>query len=599
MKSLKKIQRKLESEFPENWLVGMSAKQLNEDYPDLIDKAIDTSFDLFCDSLLSGEYVKAGSKKTKKSLDNLEKFINEKFDEIGEDEHIQEFLESQIKRKLVDFLRRLISYYKNFAAHLSLLTTYPFHEISYSSAIDFRSKNNLESELGNKVKLFLLYLEVQVIDHYFNDEDSIIQRLSRILTLLKKSSTPSKIKTSVIEKVNFLKHKWIVRQFVYSMLDDSIRSKGYISDGEVKEHFDDEEFHSQNEILTEWAKYADSHYELFNQWKQKITKHSQQLKAKDLSKLNLKEIHTLVKFYKDVQKNPIELRGIADVLLQKEKGINEKVDKQIYRKAIIYVLNNLYSLEISIPELNEKKLSILKVEIEQLQKKFSIDNFFADKKFIDHELRKIQIAIDEREIFKNLTQESKQLKKLEPVIKRCKERMQWAYNHHSLIFQLPFKDSIVPVTYPEFKGIYYASTFVLPIPQYTNQKEFTELELQFDKLNLLTNSIKAIGAELQEITDLKEELKNNDFRSLEIIGIFTAIVTFVIASIPGFQFIDSFDKAIYFYAVLGASLSTMVLVLLLMKRGSQVLAKNWIALFSLIIVIIVGILQFYLVTKPS
>lgn len=263
------------------------------------------------------------------------------------------------------------------------------------------------------------------------------------------------------------------------------------------------------------------------------------------------------------------------------------------------MLNNLYSLEISIPELNEKELSILKGEIEQLQKKFSIDNFFADKKFIDYELKKIQIAIDEREIFKNLTQESKQLKKLEPVIKRCKERMQWAYNHHSLIFQLPFKDSIVPVTYPEFKGIYYASTFVLPIPQYTNQKEFTELELQFDKLNLLTNSIKAIGAELQEITDLKEELKNNDFRSLEIIGIFTAIVTFVIASIPGFQFIDSFDKAIYFYAVLGASLSTMVLVLLLMKRGSRVLAKNWIALFSLIIVIIVGILQFYLVAKSS
>ena len=597
MDSIKKIQRDLESNFPENWLTGKSAKQLNKSYPELIDKAIDTSFDLFCDSLLSGEYVEVGSKKTKKALDKLEKFINEKFDEIGEDEDIQEFLESQIKRKLVDFLRRLISYYKNFAAHLSLLTRYPFHEISYSSTIDFRIKSNLESELGNKVKLFLIYLEVQVIDHYFNDENSIIQRLSSILTLLKKSSTPSKIKTSVIEKVNFLKHKWIVRQFVYSMMDDSIRSKGYISDGEVKEHFDDEEFHSQNEILTEWTKYADSHYELFNQWKQKITKRSQELKAKDLIKLSLKEIHTLVKFYKDVQKNPIELRCIADVLLQKEQSIREKVDKQIYRKAIIYVLNNLYSLEISNPELNEKELGIFKVEIEQLQKKFSIDNFFADKKFIDYELRKIQIAIDQREIFKNLTQESKQLKTLEPVIKRCKERMQWAYNHHSLIFQLPFKDSIVPVTYPEFKGIYYASTFVLPIPQYTNQREFRELELQFDKLNLLTNSIKAIGAELQEITDLKEELKNNDFRSLEIIGIFTAIVTFVIASIPGFQFIDSFEKAIYFYAVLGASLSTMVLVLLLMKRGTQALSKNWIALLSLIILIIVGVVQFYLVSK--
>lgn len=596
MKSLKEIQSNLESKFPENWLVDLTAEQLNSTYPEIIDRTIDTSFDLFCNSLLSGEYVKAGSKKTKKELDDLEKYINEKFDEIGENADIQEFLEDQIKSKLVDFLRRLLSYYKNFSAHLSLLTTYPFHEISYRTAIDSGTNTNLESDLVDKVKLFLIYIEVQVIDHYFNDEDSVIQRLSRLLTLLKKSPTPSKIKTSVIEKVNFLKHKWILRQFVYSMKDDSVRSKGYISDGEVKEHFDDEEFISQNEILSKWVEYADCHYELFTQWKQKITKRCQELKTKDLSKLSLWDIHILVKFYKDIQMNPLELRLIADVLLKKQQTIDKEVDQQIYRKAIIYVLNNLYSLKISIPTINVTELDVLKVEIEQLQKKFSIDNFFVDKKLIGHELGKIQTAFDKREILKNLKNESNQLEKLEPVIKRCKERMQWSYNHHSLIFQLPFKDSIIPVNYPEFRGIYYASSFVLPIPQYTNQKEFRELELQFDKLKLLTSSISALGDEFQEITNLKEELKNNDFRSLEIIGIFTAIVTFVIASIPAFKFIDSFEKAIYFYAVLGASLSTMILVLLLMKRGTQALAKNWIALLCLILLIIVGIVQFYVET---
>jgi len=42
------------------------------------------------------------------------------------------------------------------------------------------------------------------------NEILIIPKAFRILLLLKKSSTPSKIKTSVIEKGfrNFLKHKW-------------------------------------------------------------------------------------------------------------------------------------------------------------------------------------------------------------------------------------------------------------------------------------------------------------------------------------------------------------------------------------------------------
>ena len=592
MESLDQIKSSIESSFPEGWLEGLSIQDLEAKYPDIIDSTAELVFNLFCDSLISGEYFLAGSKKTKETLDSIEKYVDGKFDEMGDDDKIQKFLDEQLRTQLVNFIKRLIYIYKSFSAHLSLLTTYPFHEINYSVPFESSHKVAMKGELTDKLNLFMDYVEVQLIDHFFNDDSIVIRNITETLTAIKRSQTPSKIKTSVIEKLNFLKHKWILRQYVYSMNDESLGNKGYISDGEVKEHFGDEEFHTQNEVLNNWTNYLESHYQLDSQWRLKIDRRAQELKTKDLNGLKFIEVHALIKYYKDVQKSPLELRVIADFLVKEREKIKESSKIHVYNKAIIYTLNNLYSLMISLSEVNGVELKEIKKEIELLQAKYSIDNFFADKKYIGFQLDRIQDAFDQRSILENLEKETLELNKLEDIVKRCKKRMQWAYNHHSLIFQLPYEQSLVPVSYEEFKGVYYASTFALPIPQYTNQKEFKQLEVQFEKLTLLTNSISSLKLEFGEIGELKNDLKNNDFRSLEIIGIFTAIVTFVISLIPAFKFIENVKQAILFYGVLAASLSTMVVILLLIKRGSKALSQNWISILSLILVIIFGAVFF-------
>lgn len=592
MKSLKKIKKIFEREFPENWLNELTIEDLNRTYTNKIDEVIEKAFNLFCVSLLSGEYIKSSYEDTRKELDSLKIFFETKFDAVGVTADIQEFLDSNLKSKLVDFIKKLIKFYRDFIARLALLTTYPFHQVNFSVSNSSTTSTQLEDSLRGKAKLFLIYINVQLIDHFFNDDEGIYENLTYLHDDIKKSTVPNVLKTAIIEKIRFLKHKWILRQLIYSESDDTINKKGYIdSDGEVKEFFEEEEYRSQNPKLSEWSSYLESHYGLQKNWKQLISKRGHKLKKEQLSSLSLIQIHSLIKYYKDAHPSPDELRKIADYLISKRDAVKKLHTKLVYEKSIIYALNNLYSLLISMQPIEDKKLKSLKEEIEQLQNKFNIDNFFADKKFITYKLSQIQKAYDNRTFLNGLKNETEELLSLDSILNRCKERMVWAYNHHSLIFQLPYEDSLVYLNNKKLK-IYYASTFVLPIPKHTNQLEFKELQAQYDKLSILTKALTSLENEFQEVNNLKKDLQNTDFRSVEIIGVFTAIITFVMASIPSFKFINSVESAIYFYVVLGGALSTMILIIFLIRRGFKVISSNLISIICLILMIICGLIFF-------
>jgi hypothetical protein len=592
MQILSNIQLILKKNFPDNWLEDKLELELEESLPKIVDKTNEEIFEVFCQSVLSGEYVLKTDKEIKIILDELLIFIKQYFDDFGDNEAIQHVLDNNIKGKLVDFLDTLISYYRQFIGYISLLTTNSLLDISVSFGNDRTSDYNLSDDLKQKSKLFVIYLEVQLIDHFFSDDEGVFKQLSVLLRQLIKTKIPSRLKTSVIEKINFLKHKWILRQYYYSLDDDSINQKGYMQNGDIIEFFGEDEFVTLNLKLKEWSSYLDDHYGLGKHSKSSLLKRVNKIKNKELENLNFIELHSLIKYYKDNIKDEKELKNICNHLvdLNKIPAVNH-YDSHITKKFIIYSLNNHFSL---VSESNNiEELETLHSEIESYQAKYNITNYFADKKHATTTLVGLRKAYEDRKYLGGLVNETNKLNHLKDILNRCKKRLDWSFKHHSLIFQLKYEDSLVPTQINGFVGIYYASTFVLPIPKYSNLKEFQNLELEFEKLTILINSISALKIEFKELEVLqqnvektRDELKNNDFKSLEMISIFTAIITFIISATTGFKFINNFKQAIFFFTILGGSLCLMVLSIFLIRKGKNRFAENWVAIICLLIMIV-------------
>lgn len=591
MKILSEIQPLLVRKFPDNWLSGRSKAYLKRQLPNYVSELNDEIFSIFCKSILSGEYVLESDIVVKEILNNLTTFAKQHFDDFGEEEDIQNILDENIKRNLVDFLETLTSYYKQFVGNISLLTTHSYLEISVNFGNNQILNYTLSSDLKDKVSLFVIYLEVQLNDHFFSDDVFVFEKISTLLIRLKKSQSPSKLKTSVREKVNFLKHKWILRQYYYSLDDESMEIKGYMLDGDIIEIFGEEEFVTQNPKLKEWSNYLDNHYGLGKHSKTNILKGVDKIKNKPLKDLTFLELHSLIKYYKDLIKNRSELKQICKHLITlSEKHNLGHYESFVIKKLVIYALNNHFSLiaeNDSLEDLNEAHK-----EIEDYQNKYNITNYFADKKYATVMLEELSKAYKKRRFLEDLQSESQLLLKLNEILKRCKRRLDWSFRHHSLIFQMNYDDSLVPTQLTDFPGLYYASTFVLPIPKYSNTKEFQELEVEHDKLTVMINSISALKTEFLQLKKMqdnvkktKEDLKNNDFKSLEMISIFTAIIAFIIATSTGFKFIKNFGQAIFFFSVLGGSLTLMILAIFLIRKGSNKLAKNWINIVCLIIMV--------------
>src|SRR5690606_4917830 len=113
----------------------------------------------------------------------------------------------------------------------------------------------------------------------------------------------------------------------------------------------------------------------------------------------------------------------------------------------------------------------------------------------------------------------------------CKAKIEWSLSHHKLIFGLPFSECLVETSIPDLEKVYYPSSFVLPLPTDDIQSNFNKLDSKFKKLNIISSSIATLDKEFDEIERIKQKLKLSDFRSIEIIGVFTAIAAFVLSQV--------------------------------------------------------------------
>lgn len=531
---------------------------------------------LLCCSLLSGQYVYD---------ENLKNSLNVIEDKVKDFIKITDYLPINIQKKIFDYLSCVtivIEGYKIFVQNIS--NKYSIDRIDFIFSENNHLENvikesNLSEKLDNISDYFLFLLDVTFIDHFPSNEDEYITtvfNLERKITSLKVQEYNDLTK-NILVKIKFLQHKWKERK-----VSEAPNSHLYLSDGNIRVV---ENFKEENEKLKDWCDIIETQYELISKnWVHILEKRIKPYKEKNLNDLKILEIHQLIKYYKDVKPNYDKLVEISKHLNKRDETSLNVYNKYAKIISVNYSLNNCFSLFLH----QNKDLDIVKYEYLKVKNKIKggVYNFFLEYKYLNFitEFLLDKINVDDK---------IKYIEKYDDIIKsHCKTEIEayfsnkeWAKWNFNYIFILPFEECLVPCTNIEdLNNIFYASSFVLPPYNNKIENDYTKIKEDYEKINLLVNTGKYFKKEIEKIEVLNKELEKKDFKSIEIISIFTAIITFVLSSIPSYKFVNSVWDSLLFMLTLSASLGIFVMLILFSTRGFKNNSRGvFFALFLFII----------------
>lgn len=454
------------------------------------------------------------------------------------------------------------------------------------------NKENLKQETKRLILYFTNLLRISKIDHYPSTEDRYILEVFTAQSLLDNFSPSFRDLTSVINiKINFLKFKWKERR-----LQENPFIHSYLEDGEHKRI---EDFTTENEKLKYWRDIINSQYELTASWKAVIRDRVKPYKNKLFENLENKlQIHQLLKYFKDVDVNGGKLSEISTFLFSK-KSENENINfYDRYAESVFcnYSINNEFSNfienEMSIEKINER------FEIASSKIDDNTNNYFLKFKYLN-------------KIFNILISKIDQIKKEEfislysPLLERCKNHLQsyqtnieWSLKNFNYIFILPFHESLVKFTIDGREyDLFFASTFVLPPSSKNINDNFDEVKSKFLKLTAYLDFAKYFLGEITEINNVKKELELKEVKSIELISLFTAVISFIIGGVSGFAFIKDLYTALLFFIVFTTSLLTFLIVLFVFTRGKNIINEHkiflrWIYGIFLFAIFVIGLSNF-------
>lgn len=534
-----------------------------------------------CYSLLLGEYV---------FLENLKDCLNDAEDRVKNIIKDSDYLPGSIQKKIFEYISCVtivIEGYKIFIQKIS--NNYSKDKINFifsenNHFEDVIKESDLSDKLASICDYFILFLEVTFTDHFPSNENGYVTRLFAFenkITALKVQEYNDLTKVITI-KIKFLQHKWKERN-----VTDNPNSHIYLSDGDIRvvENFKNDE----NLKLKEWLNIIETQYELISKsWMYILEERVRPFKELDLDELKILEIHQLIKYYKDVKPNYDKLVEISNHLISRpvdNPNIYNKYSKII---SINYSLNNKFSLFLE----QNKDLDRIKKEYLTVKNKIAggVYNFFLEYKYLNFVTEFLLDKI-------NVEDKLNYIEKYDDIIRsHCKMEIEaylsnkeWSLSNFNYVFVLPYEECLVPCdNISELKHVFYASSFVLPPSNNKIEKDYIKIKEDYDKINLLVNTGKYFKKEIQKIEDLTKELDKKDFKSIEIISIFTAIITFVLSSIPSYKFVTGVWDSLLFMLTLASSLGIFVMLILFSTRGFKNNSRGVFFAIFLFVVALVG-----------
>ena len=439
----------------------------------------------------------------------------------------------------------------------------------------YQSVNDSET-----LKLFTLNLFLCFSDILFTEKQDCYQEITYVKELLSEERFPNLNLNPQIEKMEkkatFLLFKWCKRAKLsgFSMLKED----------KIKEYKDD--INNFGDKWKDWVTYIENHYykeEENSLFVGKIKKSYAEIKDKDFEDFTCQDIHLYIKFYKDINKNIDKLDEI-NVFLKKriENSTTGNYEKSIRTIIYNYARNNRFSL---FTETCDNRDDLQK-EYNKIDNKDN-KNYFLQYKFINKSIELLNAELNEKN--ENITIDQiekieKYLKEIEPEYETYKTNIEWILEHIYFIYRVSLEECIID-------DIFIYSSFLLPLDNRKSKKDYEKIVDSFRELKSqlpLFRRIAIFNTKISEkvkdeLTQFDEKIEKRDTKTIELMGLFTAIIAFVIGSIPTFKYMkDIYDVGIFFI-VFATSLISFLLVLLLIIRKTRINKFFWLQLVLIVV----------------
>ena len=524
---------------------------------------------LFIESIIVGEYEQ--NLNIENTFNEIQKEVTSIYDSL-----VTELIEDPIlldsTQNFIKGVKVILSGYSNFFKLIMIHKSSPNYDVLFSSSPDnlaMLDESKFDDEIVGAIISFYSTLQLNRHDHFFDEGIEYFKDLIELENSINKNKYPFKHVSALNLKISFLKYKWAIRQkTTYQTMNMQSSVRSYLIDNNLFSVLDTPEYNNTNPRLNDWKLYLEYHYG-YNGKDFYLKKYSEL--SQDLDSLNFYDLHFLIKYHKDIKP---DYKNLSEIIAEIEKREGSySSNKNLFYKNLNYALNNQFSLLINEDDVNETKVIELKDKIKTLQNKSSNDNFWVDYKYLQYRVKKFKNLIANRVAFDTEIPIKKHLKEIRELFSECERKINWSENHHNLLYQLPYEESLVTYNSETLEKIYFASSFLLPLSIEQNNYDFQKIKIdfinEFNHLEVFTS----LNNEFNQIKSLKQNVENNDKKSIETITIFTAIISFIVGSISGFSFIDSFYKAIIFLLIFSTSLLSFLLLVFISTKGFEKIYK--------------------------
>ncbi|WP_315021592.1 hypothetical protein [Capnocytophaga leadbetteri] len=557
------------------------------DFIPLTNKIITSLFD----SILIGEFVSELTneqiQKIKESLD----FLADIEIKLSENSNIEKTAEEGFNKfkEQIQEIQNILNYYFLFSEDIQIILQNPEKDEIFTP-----SKGKYQSDKDSDIlKLFSLNLSLCFSDFLFTEKQSYYQEIvsikDNLITLLSNSSIP--ILTEQIEKMNkkatFLLFKWCKRAELsgFSMLKEN----------KIKEYKDN--INNFGDKWKDWVTYIENHHYKEDEkhlFVEKIKESYIKIEDKELKNFTCQDIYSYIKYHKEIDKKIDKLDEIISILDKRRFCTTDNYDKNIRTIIYNYARNNRFSL---FTETCDNR--------EDLQKEYNkIDNkdnrnYFLQYKFIDKSIELLNAELSEKN--ENITIDQieeieKYLKEIEPEYETYKTNIEWILEHIYFIYRVSFDECIID-------DIFIYSSFLLPLDNRKSKDgfekvsdKFRELKSQLPLFRKMAEFNGDVSKVKQELFQFDEKIEKHDTKTIELMGLFSAIIAFVMGSIPTFQYMKNIYDVGIFFVAFATSLISFLLVLLLITRKTRINRRFW---YQLILIVIFYIAMIVFTTYLS
>ena len=492
---------------------------------------------LLFESILVGEYL-----RNENIVNNIEQLKNNLFS--SEDFENKKINVGKIIKPLLEDIRKKGYLIENLLEeYIRFINNFKFY-VNKDKDYIFSPTQNIKSIQEKEHNLFLVNLYLCIYDVQLNEHHKYVYDMEGLKSYIDTGGYLAGQKEKMLKKANFLLFKW------YKRAEIDKKNISSVIDGEEKDDY-------ENEISgygEEWKKiveYINNHY--FEGKERELKKSFQKIKDKNKDNYSYQDIHLYIKYYKDIKK---DLNKLDDII----KFIRTK-DDIIYQDILQYAINNRFSLFL------EKSSDKSKIYEEYQKIKGDSRNYFPQYKFVEKILSIINADLQRENISLEEIKEIESFikKNLDTEYNKYKANMEWFAQHSNFIYRVPYNECMID-------DIFIYSSFVLPAPN-------KEVRDKYEVINFNYQALKTQIEPLKKVSSLLLDVSKNRVQIIELMGIFLAVIAFVMSSVSSFQFITNIWSAVLFLVIFSTGLISFLLVLLLITRHNEnIFKKYWMAL---------------------